>query len=310
MTTLIRRQTSSKNEENFNFFTVPDTVNKLILYWNDRPGVSKLRITARTDSNSYVDPTKRFKKCVYLLKKLIAGTAFSNTEFVRKNRKFTHDEIKLIMDRFSLAATSDRHYPLRKDLLRKFALEDFIYNTFYKDESLRSQFLYYSEHEPKPRVEIIGEAPAEKFPPLTVALLRRCETVFNFDANDWRTRNNMVIAANNLYKFWVENERTERWLTELTVNSVTAEFIDSLIVWSRRKEDRRVHPQTLTQDWAMDGVFKSHCLSMGLLAPDEIEDLPDESLTLPEVEEDTLETRETYNKPSTSDLQKLSNIDT
>lgn len=290
------------------FLLVPDTVDSIIHYWNNKPGLSRLQIPLKSDYNGYINPSKVLRRCVLLIKRLLAGTAFAKTEFLRKNRKFTVQEIKQAIERFSTAATSDRHFPLRKDSLRRMNLELFIYSNYHKEEKYRSQFLYYIENEPQPRVEIAGEAPADKCPPLSFALLKRCETVFNFDPDDWRTRNNIVVAANKLYAFWIENQRDQLWIAEMTVNSIIAEFIDALFTWAQWKEDRRVMPQTLTQDWAIKGVFKTHCLSMGLLMGlEKEEESVDESMLLSEFAEPETEDKEPdlELEPTTADLTNL-----
>lgn len=290
------------------FLLLPDTVDSIIHHWNNQPGLSRLQIPLKSDYNGYIKPSKILRKCALLIKRLLAGTAFSKNEFARKNRKFIAEEIKQAIERFSMAATSDRHLPLRKDSLKRMNLELFIYSNYHREDKFRSQFLYYIENEPQPRVEIAGEAPTDKCPPLSVALLKECERVFNFDPNDWRTRNNIIVAANKLYTFWMENQRDQLWIAEMTINSIVGEFTESLFTWVQWKEDRRVIPQTLTQDWAVRGVFKSHCLSLGLLAGLEEEKEPtDESMLLSEFEEPQTEEKETelYEEPSTADLTTL-----
>lgn len=288
----LQKATDITSDNNFydstEWFKVPDTVESIILHWLNKEGLAKMRMPIK-DKGFCVDPTKRYVNTVRAIKRLIAGTAFSTNEFVRKNRKFTIEEIKQSIDRFHLAATSDRHLPLRKNSLQRYSLETFIYSSFHKDEKYKSQFLFYMENVPQSRVEITEEAPVEKSPALTRALDNTFKD-YGF-VDNWRTRNTLIVVANSLYKFWIANEVADNWQFQISPNGISREFHTAITVWRERKPaERTVTPATLTQPWIIESVFKSHCERMGLLFmeneaeyQDEFaDDLLDEVFTLPD----------------------------
>lgn len=287
------------------FFPVPSTVDRVLSYWQARDTLSKMKMPIKDGQSGYLSPSKVFKETVLLIKRLIAGTAFTKTEFVRQNRKFTVEEILLAIDRFYTAATSDRHFPLRKDSLRRFNLKNFIYNPFYKEEKFRSLFLFYVENEPRLRMQAVEETPTDRFPPLTKSLMRRTQLMFRFDPDNYSERKKIIACSNRLYDFWTINERANRWTSPMYADGLVREFLDSLLVWQEDKAERKVSPNTILQEFAYR-IFEEHCYNMELLVKEDlqIEGIQDELLTLEEFEKQPREEQEVYVEPTTFDLQK------
>ncbi len=267
------------------WYKVPETVESVFMHWYNKTQLAKTRLPVKSPLNGYMDPSKTFKKVILTIKRLIAGTMYDKNEFVRRNRKFTVEEIKLSIDRFHLAATSDRHYPLKKESLRRMNINDFFYCPYYKDDKYRSQFLYYLDNEPAQRVEIVEEAPPEKMPSLTRKLLTETKERLEFDITDWKTINSIVVTANKLYDFWVENEKKNLWAVEIAVNGMVREFVSASISWAERKVGRGINPQTFNQPWFIDSVFRNYLERQGLLLWDYEEEVvytePDEAFKMP-----------------------------
>ena len=287
------------------FFSVPFTVEKALLHWQSKSHLSKMKMPIKDQQSGYLSPTKVFKETVMTIKRLIAGTAFSKTEFVRQNRKFSVEEICLAIDRFHTAATSDRHFPLRKESLRRLNLNNFIYNPFYKDEKFRSQFLFYVDNEPRPRIQAVEEMPADRFPALTKALMRRGQLMFRFDLDNLNERKKIIQCSNKLYEIWAVNEKASRWTSPMYADGLAREFMDSLFVYQEDKDGRKVSPNTILQDFAFR-IFEEHCYNMELLVKEDlqIEGIQDEILTLDEFEEEPREEQDIPIEPTTFDLQQ------
>jgi len=287
------------------FFPIPFTVDRVLCYWQSKDTLSKIRMPVKDKQSGYLAPSKTFKETVLAIKRLIAGNAFNKTEFVRQNRKFTVEEILLAIERFYIAATSDRHFPLRKDSLKRINLKNFIYNPYYKEDKYRSLFLFYIENEPRLRMQAVEEMPTDRFPALTKALMRRSQLMFRFDPNNLSERKKLIQCSNQLYDFWTINERTSRWTSPMYADGLAREFLDSLLVWQEDKVERKVTPNTILQNFAFR-IFEEHCYNMELLVKEDlqIEGIQDELLTLEEFDEGPKESQEELVEPTTFDLQK------
>ncbi len=94
---------------------------------------------------------KEYFKSVKAIRELVLGLFFNNLPKKYEkyyNRKFKFEEIKFVIGRMIVAATSPEHLPTNKKCLnRPFYI--LAYNPFNKNENFESTFIYYFENEPQ-----------------------------------------------------------------------------------------------------------------------------------------------------------------
>jgi hypothetical protein len=136
---------------------VPVKIAAILDYWESK-GLQLARVN-----------TKSYRDSVRSIATLFKGTAFNDTEYDAANKQFTTPEIKMVIDRFALAATDTSYLPLGgfKRHLRKLYPQTFIYNRFgLNGGAEKSQFIHYLKNDPKPTLA----ARKDKHPKLTKAI--------------------------------------------------------------------------------------------------------------------------------------------
>ncbi len=103
-------------------------VMEVLTYWNEKG----LRVSK--------PETKMYARGIRLLKSLEAGKVFMDTEYYSKS-KFPIEDIKLAIDRFHQATIDYTFYPVDKKFFKHTSLDNFIFRTFPKAESLLYRFL-------------------------------------------------------------------------------------------------------------------------------------------------------------------------
>jgi hypothetical protein len=93
---------------------------------------------------------KVYNKTIHTLKKVLAGNFFLNTRLEHEVPRFSTDDIRRSMLRFSKAALSIDYEPIvgkSKIYLRRISIIDFIYNPM--SPFIQSQLLYFHNNRPK-----------------------------------------------------------------------------------------------------------------------------------------------------------------
>lgn len=178
------------------------------------------------------ETTKTFGRGVSALRELVEGTMFIGASLPddkahwRRYHRFTVDEFETSLKNFHLALTSKDHFPSNKKNLMHMTLENFIYQTFTKQNY--SPLLFYLEKPPRQRFP-------DNNPTLTKLLISYYQDnilggiTYNPTMLE---RNKFVKASNRLQSFFdehrdkispgfpIDKPRMVRWLFEAIQQSL------------------------------------------------------------------------------------------
>lgn len=223
---------------------ITKTAREVIEYWEES-GLRKIY--------SYQDKPRHFNETITLVNAVYKG----NRPF---SRKFSMEEIKRSIHRFSLVAIDSEFEPadpVKKKDFAKLHLKDFLFNSFAK---MRSWFIYYVSNEPRTIVPIV-----EDLYPKSTNIIRKFYTEYVFGGMPQKysleEENKFRIASIKAKEFYDKNKYNLRGINGF---SEIVQMLCEAVKQHWGEEVSKVSPGCFCSDFAISKL-KSYLNEQGVV---------------------------------------------
>lgn len=237
---------------------VSTDVKEIIDYWN----VMGLRKT--------LAGSKTYKDNVLWINKILKGKAYEGTDLEKdwSGVKFTKDEVKLAIKRFSLSVLDLDYEPIDKSKIKNFSIKDFLFNPFSKN-GLQSLFIKYKQNAPSKLCQktTLKEIPDKQRPVLEpiINVFKKfyLETVragikVNLTSMD---ENNFIDGARKLNNFIYDNHKK---IYNVKTDKELAEHLCEAI-WKNADEDAtKITTGRFKSDYTFNVLLPGHLVNIGV----------------------------------------------